>query len=120
MAYFHNDILDNGLNLLDTAGTVMHICSAEPSTFAGVASVSLGNSTINIPAPTARTPNGRKVVVPAVSNASVSANGTASHYAITDPTGSRLLVANTLSASQAVTTGNTWSTASFDVGIPGV
>jgi hypothetical protein len=120
MAYFHDNILDSGLSLLDTAGTVLHICSSEPTTFAGTTTASLGNSTINIPAPAARTPNGRKVVVPAVTGASVTASGTATHYAITDPTGSRLLVANTLSASQAVTTGNTWSTASFDVGIPGV
>lgn len=120
MAYLHDIILDSGLSILDTAGTVLHICSSEPTTFAGVSGVSLGNSTINIPAPAARSPSGRKVVVPAVSGASVTASGTATHYAITDPTGSRLLVANTLSASQAVTSGNTWSTASFDVGIPGV
>lgn len=120
---FLNDlVLDNGLSVLTNGGTRIDICSSEPTTYAqATSSLSLGNKTgVSIGAPGARTPNGRKVTVSAVSGGSVTVNGTAGFYAITDPGNSRLLAAGPLSASQAVTAGNQFSLASFDIGIPGV
>ena len=122
MPFLNDRVLDNGLTVLDTEATKIHICSAEPSTFGGVASVTLGNKALGaggIGAPGARSPSGRKVTVASFSDGSVTATGTASHYAVVDETNSRLLAANALSASQAVTSGNTFSLNAFDIGIPG-
>jgi hypothetical protein len=48
----------------------------------------------------------------------VTANGTASHYAVVDTVNFRLLAASALTASQVVTNGNTFTLASFTIGIP--
>ena len=118
-AYLNDAILDGGLTILDTLGDKLHICSAQPANFAGVAAVDLGNKTsISIGAPADGTTNGRRVTVAAITGGSVTASGTATHYAIVDTTNSRLLAANTLAASQAVTSGNTFSLAAFDITIP--
>jgi len=60
----------------------------------------------------------RKVTVAAFSDGAVSGNGTVTHWAIVDTGNSRLLATGTLSASQAVTSGNTFSLPVFDIGIP--
>jgi hypothetical protein len=119
MAFLANDIFDSGLNVLNTATTTIHITSQEVTTRTeAVTTYDLGDVSVSIPAAVDRTAsgNGRKVVVPAVTTGSVTATGTATHYAIVD--GTRLLVTGSLSASQSVTSGNTFSLATFDIGIP--
>ena len=61
---------------------------------------------------------GREVVVAAISDGSVTGNGTATHYAIVDTVNSRLLATGSLSASQVVASGNTFTLGSFTIGIP--
>lgn len=121
MSYLHPDVLDNGLSVLDTATTTLHICSAEPADFAGVAGVSLGNkSGLSIGAPENRTPSGRKVVVAAItSGGNVTGTGSAGYWAIVDTANSKLLAANSLASSQSVTSGNSFTLPAFDIGIPG-
>lgn len=121
MPFLSDRVYDNGLTVLDTEANALHICSSEPSTFGGVASVSLGNATtLSIGAPGARGGGGRQVTVAAITTGgNVTGTGTASHYAIVDTVNSRLLAAGALSASQAVTSGNTFTTSSFTIGIPG-
>ena len=116
MPYMNDRVYDAGLNVLDTEATHIHICSAEPTVFGTLNS--LGSATVSIPAPSARGGGGRQVVVPAISGGSVTGSGSAVAYAIVDTTNSRLLVAAPLSASQTVTSGNTFSLASFNIGIP--
>jgi len=118
MPYLNDRVYDSGLSVLDTEATHIHITSSEAATWANIATYTLGNAAVSIGSPAARTPNGRKVTVAAVSGASVSGTGTAAYYAIVDTTNTRLLAAAPLSSSQAVTSGNTWSTAAFDIGIP--
>jgi hypothetical protein len=119
MPYLNDRVIDNGLSVLDVEATHIHILSAEPASWANVGTYTLGNATVSIPAPTARTPSGRKVVIPAISGGTVSGTGTATHWCIVDTGNSRLLAASTLTASQAVTSGNTFTLASFDIGVPG-
>lgn len=121
MSYLHDRVYDNGLTVLDTEANALHICSAEPTSYANVAAVTLGNKTLaagGIGAPAARSPNGREVTVAAITDGSVTANGNASHYAIVDSVNSRLLVANSLSSTKAVVTGNQFTLAAFKIGIP--
>ena len=119
MATLNDRVFDNGLTVLDTEANAIHITSAEATSFANVASVTLGNSTsLSIGAPQDRTGGGREVVVAAISDGSVTGTGTATHYAIVDTANSRLLATGTLTASQSVTSGNTFTLSSFTIGIP--
>lgn len=120
MAALHNDVFDNGLSEISAAGNRLDICSSEPTTYvAATSTVSLGNKTsLSVASPTDRSGGGREVVVAAITNGTVTATGTATHYAISDTSGSRLLATGALSASQAVTSGNTFTLTSFSVGIP--
>jgi hypothetical protein len=120
MSSLSTDVLDGALNVLVNAtSTILHITSAEASSYANVASVTLGNKTSpTIGAPGARSPSGRKITVSAITNGSVTGTGTAAYYAIVDS--SRLLATGSLTSSQVVTSGNTFTTTAFDIGIPAV
>ena len=115
-------MFDNGLTVLDTEANQVHITSAEATTYANATtggSNPLGSSaSLSIGAPSDKSGGGREVTVAAISDGAVSNTGTATHYALVDSTNNRLLVTGALSASQSVTNGNTFSLASFTVGIP--
>lgn len=116
-----SSVLDNGLASLKSGATIIHICSAEPTNYANVATVTLGNKTLTAGnvfpgAIAAGTPNGRKVTTVAVTDGSVTATGTASHWAIVS--GTVLLATSTLSATQAVTASNTFTLGAFDIRLP--
>ncbi|BAQ90236.1 putative metalloprotease [uncultured Mediterranean phage uvMED] len=120
MATLADRVYDNGLTILDTEASRLDICSQEPTTYAEATSThSLGNATsISISAPADRTGGGRKVTLSAVSGGAVSATGTATHFALTDVSNTRLLATGSLTASQAVTLGNSFATTALDIGIP--
>ena len=120
MAFLDNRVFDNGLTTLDTEANVVHVTSAEATTYtAATSTLSLGNSTsLSIAAPSDRSGGGRKVTVSAISDGSITGTGTVTHYALVDTNNSRLLATAALTASQSVTSGNTFSLASFDIGIP--
>jgi len=120
MASIADRVLDNGLTVLDTEATRVDITSQEAATYAEATSTyTLGNSTsISISAPADRTGGGRKVTLAAISGASVTGSGNATHFAITDTNNSRLLVTGALASQQSVTSGNTFAVAALDIGIP--
>lgn len=119
MPFLSDRVYDNGLTVLDTEANAIHITSAEATSFANVASVTLGNSTsLSIGAPQDRSGGGREVVVAAITDGSVTGTGTATHYAIVDTVNSRLLATGSLTASQSVTSGNTFTLSSVAIGIP--
>ena len=120
MATLSDRVYDNGLTVLDTEANRVDICSAEPTTYTAATSTNtLGNTTsITISAPADGDTSGRKVTLSAISGASVTATGTATHFAITDTSNSRLLATGPLSASQSVTSGNTFSLTAVDIEIP--
>ena len=110
MAYMNDEIFDQGLDYADTNGTRIDICSQEPTTYAEATSTyTLGNKTgLNTGATEAGATDGRRVIVPAITDGSVSGTGTASHWALTDGT-SILVATGALTSSQAVTSGNTFT-----------
>ena len=120
MATLGDRVFDNGLSVLDTEANKILVTSQEATTFTNANSTyALGNSTsLSINAPADRTGGGRKVTVAAISDGSITATGTATHYAIVDTANSRLLATAALTASQSVTNGNTFTLATFDIGIP--
>jgi hypothetical protein len=124
MAYLNDRVLDFGLDVLNTEADRIDICSQEPATYTEATSTySLGFKDHGSPgsafgSPTDRTPSGRKVSSTAVTDGEVTATDDATHWAVSDVGNTRLLAANSLAASQAVTDGNAWSLPSFDIGIP--
>jgi hypothetical protein len=119
MSYMHPDLFDTGLSQLN--GKKLTLCSALPTTYAQAnATYALGSKVGISVSMAAHTSGGRKAVVAPITDGAVSANGTASHWAIVDTATSRLLATRTLQTSQVVTSGNVFTiAASFDIAIPG-
>lgn len=120
MATLDNRVFDNGLTVLDTEADKILITSQEATTYAEANSTyALGNSTsLSIAAPSDRSGGGREVVVAAITDGSVTGTGTATHYAIVDTSNTRLLATGSLTASQSVTSGNTFTLSTVSIGIP--
>ena len=120
MATLNDRVFDNGLQTLDLEGSRIDVTSQEATTYTSATSThTLGNSTsLSIGAPADRSGGGREVTVAAISDGSITGTGTATHYAISDVSNTRLLATGALSASQSVTSGNTFTLASFTIGIP--
>ena len=120
MAYLNDRVFDEGLSVLDLEANEVHVTSAEATDFTEATSTyTLGlSSSLSIAAPSDRTGGGRKVTVTAIDDGTISGTGTVTHYTLVDTVNSRLLATAALTASQSVTTGNTFTLATFDIGIP--
>tara|TARA_R110000823_G_scaffold78184_3_gene178274 strand:+ start:27 stop:398 length:372 start_codon:yes stop_codon:yes gene_type:complete len=119
MATLADRVYDNGLTILDTEADKVLITSQEASNYAEANSTyALGNSTsLSIAAPSNRSAGGREVIVAALSDGSITGTGTATHYALVDVSATRLLATGSLTTSQQVASGNTFSLGSFTIGI---
>jgi len=122
MSYLNQNVLDKGLEWLVTNGTRLDITIGEATTYSQAvtdANKSAGNKTgLTIGAPGARSPSGRKVIIPAITDGAVTETNTATHWAITD--GASILCATgSLAAGQLVTEPNVFTLTAFDIGIPG-
>ena len=115
----NDEVFDSGLDWIDTNALRLDICSQDPATYAEATSTySLGNKTsLNPNAPADRSGGGREVVIPAITDGSVTATGTATHWALTNGSDS-LIATGALSSSQGVTSGNTFTLTEFAIGIP--
>lgn len=113
MAYMNDAAYDAGLDEIRTNVTALYICSQEPTTRTqAVSTYGLGTkSSPTIAAPSDKAGGGRECVVSAITDGTVTANGTATHWALVDAT--RLLATNSLSASQVVSTGNPFTLTAF-------
>jgi hypothetical protein len=120
-----DQVLDNGLTYLHTNTTHVTILSSatEPTTYAQASATFLlaykswgANNAVG--ASGAGSPNGRQVATTAITDGTVTTTGTANWWGLCDETNSILLAHGSLSASQVVTAGNTFSLASFNIRIP--
>jgi hypothetical protein len=120
MATLADRVYDQGLSVLDTEANRLDLCSAEPTTYTEATSTNtLGNTTsITISAPEDGDTSGRKVTLSAISGASVTGSGTATHFAISDTSNSRLLATGPITPTQAIISGNTFSLTAVDIEIP--
>lgn len=120
MATISDYVLDAALSKLDLEADRIDITSQEATTYAEATSTyTLGNSTsVSFGAPEDGDTSGRKTTCAAISDGSVTGSGTATHYAIVDVSASRLLCTGSLTTSQSVVTGNTFTISAFDVEIP--
>lgn len=121
MPYLPDNAFDALLNYVQDSVESLRICSAEPTSYAeATTTYLLGTKTSpTVGEPGDRSPNGREVVVSAITDGSVSADGTASHWALVkDSATSELLATGSLASTQAVTNGNTFTLTQFAIGVP--
>ena len=124
MPFLNDNTLDNGLAALKAAASHVYINSSEPATYtAATSTVALGNKNwgagaVYPAAIAAGTPSGRKLTSAAITDGAVTGTGTASHYSVVSLASTRLEVAQALSASQAVTSGNPFTLTAADVRLP--
>jgi hypothetical protein len=119
MPYINDTILDSLSSIASAATRRVDICfTAEPTNYTEATSTNTcGNKTgLSMTAITNGAVDGRRVSTPAITDGSVSATQTAGWWAITDAA-SVLHAAGALSASQAVTSGNTFSLDAIDITI---
>lgn len=100
--------IDAMFDYLDQSN-IMHVCSAEPANYAGIAAVSLADVALTPDTDFTKAngdSSGRKVTVAAKNGVPVDASGTATHIAIARSADSTLRYVTTCT-SQALTGGNT-------------
>jgi hypothetical protein len=120
MAFINDEVFDQGLDYADTNGTRIDICKTEPASYSSATTegaVSLGNKTgLNTGITADGSVDGRRVSVPPISDGTVTADGTAAFWALTD--GAAILVATgALAATQVVTSGNTFTLDQIEITI---
>lgn len=112
MPYINDNVFDNGLTTLASAtNRRVDICyTQEPTTYTEATSTyTCGNKTgLTMTAIQNGATDGRRVDTPAITDGSVTATQTAGWWGLTDAS-SVLHAAGALSATQAVTSGNTFT-----------
>lgn len=119
MPFINDSILDNLGSIASAVNRRVDICyTAEPTTYTEATSTnSCGNKTgLTMTAIGNGAVDGRKVDTPAITDGSVTGSQTAGWWAITDNS-SVLHAAGALSATQAVTSGNTFSLGAISITI---
>jgi hypothetical protein len=119
MAYITDSALDAALGDIND-GDRVDICSQEPANYTEATSTyTLGNKTsVSVGAPADGDTSGRKVTIPAITDGSVTATGTATHWALSHVSGTELKAAESLTSSQGVTNGNDFSLGAIDIEFP--
>ncbi len=114
----HGDVLDGALAVIRSNATRMVALAAQPADYAAANSGKLAEATMASGDFTlgAGDVSGRKVAVAAKAGLSVTAGGTATHVALLDSAGSRLLYVTTC-PSQGLSLGGTVNIAAWDVEI---
>jgi hypothetical protein len=115
----HNDVLDAALDHISTNCDKLTICSQAPTTYAEAnATYALGSKTSpSFGANADGDTSGRKKPVSAISDGSVTADGTANHIALIDTGSSVLLYVTEITTPQVVSNGNTFTLTEWDVEI---
>lgn len=117
--------IEHGLNELSTNCDKIFICAENPTSYANATSGanSLGSKNFGagnaFGAVTSRGLGGRQVSSVAITDGSITANGTAAVWAAVDSANSRLLAFGTLSGGKVVTNGEAFSLTSLTIGISG-
>lgn len=119
MAFIIDAAFDAALNYLRTNGTRIDFCSQEPTTYAQATSTyTLANETgITLTANANGSPNGRRCTIPDTVSATVTGDGTVTHWALSN--GSNTLVATgAMSSSVAVLVGGGTNTLDLSAAVP--
>ena len=120
MAYIDDFVLDAAVSVFSADTENLYITSQEALTYTDAQTTyKLGTkATPGFTGPADGDASGRKITINAITDGTVDATGTASHWALTDNSATRLLAAGALASSQDVTSGNTFTLTAFDIEFP--
>jgi len=120
MAFIHDDVLDGALAIISTLTENLYITSQEAATYAEAQTTyKLGTkATPGFTGPAAGDATGRKTTIDAITDGTVDATGTASHWALCDNSDTKLLAAGSLDSPLGVTATNTFTLTAFDIEFP--
>ena len=120
MAFIDDTILDAALDELDGAIENLYITSQEAATYAEAQTTyKLGTkATPTTTGPANGDATGRKLTIDAITDGTVDATGTATHWALCDNSATLLLATGALAAPLAITATNTFTLTAFDVEFP--
>ncbi len=107
MTKFANDlIMDAAFDFLIAEAERIVVLSSFTSTYASIAAATLADNAIGTITKANGDTSGRKAIIPAHTSVPIDSNGTATHVAIVDDTGTRVLLV-TECTSQVLTAGGT-------------
>lgn len=120
MSELNDKVFDDGLSVLTDDTETLHLLSQDPGlTFSNIATYGVGSKTSpTVAAPSDRTAGGREVVVAAITDGNATADGNATHYALTDDSLSLTLAVGELFATLPLTSGGSFGLDSFSIGHP--
>ena len=111
VAFLTDSIMDNGLAYMISNGSRLDICTQQPANYTEATSTyTKGNKTSLTSTGPADHTSGRKATIPAITDGAVTGDGTVTHWGYSKTTATtELLAAQSLTGSQAVTNGNTFT-----------
>jgi hypothetical protein len=119
MAFLDDSVLDAALDEIKTA-TRLLLCSSQPADYAAAVAATLATKDTPVFGANGDYAGGRQFQVSAITDATGDADGTATHYALVNVTGTLLLASQSLSSSVGITTGSTVEIDAFNVQNPDV
>lgn len=120
MSMIHDDLLDLPLqDIVDTTEN-LYICSAEPTTFTEASvTYKLGTkASPTLSSPQDRSGGGREIILSAITDGVVDADGDAAYWCLCDNSESKLLVVQALTAPVTVSTIVPFLMTQQSIGIP--
>lgn len=120
MAMLADRVLDNGLQVLIDDGEELWISSlsSDSLTYATVLAAKLGEKAAPSISLADGVTNGRRALIAAITDGVVEASGTARRWHIVNTSSSEVLSCQTLTAEQAVTSGNPFTAPAQSITIP--
>ena len=120
MAFIHDDVLDGALAIISSLTENLYITSQEAVDYTGAQTTyKLGTkASPGFTGPAAGDATGRKTTIDAITDGTVDATGTASHWALCDNSATKLLAAGSLASPLGVTATNTFTLTAFDIEFP--
>jgi len=123
MANINDAVLDAAIQYIIDNAENIYVLSADPGlNYGNIATYKLGTKAAPLALvgtnPKDGSPNGRRVEYDAISDGVVDAAGTATHFAITDDSASRILASAPLSVNKDLAMGSPWTLTAFSITIP--
>lgn len=118
--YLNPRILDYGLTNLVLGTTRLLALSSAPTDYDSLAAKTLGVKDSPVLSGPATSGGGRKVTVAAVTDGTITVDGTATHWALADDKLPGILAWGQFAAPKAFTTADDFATGAFDIILPGL
>lgn len=122
MAYINDSVFDQGLDLIDTNATALHLCNIEPTTYADASTTfpggkSFGSGSVSVGAPVDGKIDGRRVIVPQTLVTGTANGASITAWALVDSANSMLLATGAVDPVVSISTGESLGTSEVSITI---